>query len=102
MVCKDDYEVRHPQDFLRVQQEKISVPWARPYPEEDTFLFYCTLENSQGLSDIGVADCMRADTVFQGNLENPRISANFYPTIAGIAVSGISVSGMVHTQQPGV
>lgn len=37
MVCKEDYEVRHPQDFLRVQKEKIAVPWVRPYPATDTF-----------------------------------------------------------------
>jgi len=38
MVCSEDYEVRHPSDFLRVQKEKISVPWARPEPDEDTFI----------------------------------------------------------------
>jgi len=36
MVCSEDYELRHPQDFLRVQKERISVPWARPYPATDT------------------------------------------------------------------
>ena len=102
MVCKEDYEVRHPQDFLRVQEEKISVPWARPYPEEDTFLFYCTLENGQGLSDIGVADCMRADYVSPIQLETPGISANDYPAIAGVAIPGYSIAGLIHTQQPGV
>lgn len=30
MVCKSDYELRHPQDFLRVPKEKVSPPWARP------------------------------------------------------------------------
>ena len=102
MVCNEDYEVRHPQDFLRVQQEQISVPWARPKPEQDTFLFYCTLETSQGRADIGVADCARADIVSNVNLENPRISANDYPAIAGIAISGYSIAGLIHTQQPGV
>jgi hypothetical protein len=30
MVCKDDYETRHPQDLLRSRKEKGGVPWARP------------------------------------------------------------------------
>lgn len=31
------YELRHPQDFLRVPREDISVPWARPQGE-NTFV----------------------------------------------------------------
>ena len=38
MVCKEDWEMRHPQDFLRVQKEKIAVPFSRPYPAQDTFI----------------------------------------------------------------
>jgi hypothetical protein len=38
MVCSEDYELRHPSDFLRVQKERISVPWARPYPASDTYV----------------------------------------------------------------
>lgn len=38
MVCQEDWEQRHPQDLLRVQREQISVPWARPYPAEDTYI----------------------------------------------------------------
>lgn len=30
MVCASDWETRHPQDFLRVRKERISVPWTRP------------------------------------------------------------------------
>lgn len=30
MVCKDDYEVRHPSDLIRVPKEDTSVPWSRP------------------------------------------------------------------------
>jgi hypothetical protein len=38
IVCREDWEQRHPQDLLRVQREQISVPWSRPYPAEDTYL----------------------------------------------------------------
>lgn len=28
-VCEADFELRHPQDFLRVTPDRISVPWVR-------------------------------------------------------------------------
>ena len=61
MVCKEDYEVRHPQTFLRVQREKISVPWARPYPAEDTYLLVCYLWTQSCYADLATADCSKAD-----------------------------------------
>ena len=33
IVCPDDYETRHPQDFVVAKQDKISVPFQRPIPE---------------------------------------------------------------------
>lgn len=32
IVCEDDYEQRHPQDFVRTRQDKINVPFTRPIP----------------------------------------------------------------------
>lgn len=32
IVCPDDYEMRHSQDFVRARQDKISVPFTRPRP----------------------------------------------------------------------
>ena len=32
IVCPDDFEMRHPQDFVRARQDKISVPFTRPIP----------------------------------------------------------------------
>ena len=58
MVCKEDYEVRHPQDFLRVQREKIAVPWIRPYPAQDTFLpGICTVEGLTAIPGYMMAGC---------------------------------------------
>lgn len=59
-VCKEDFEVRHPLDFLRVRQENVSVPYVRPEPP-DQFIFLCTFKTSQGVADMGTADCARAD-----------------------------------------
>lgn len=33
-VCSCCYETRHPQDLLRVEPEKINVPWSRPEPAD--------------------------------------------------------------------
>ena len=34
IVCPNCYEQRHPQDFVRTKQDKISVPFSRPIPQE--------------------------------------------------------------------
>lgn len=38
LVCKNDYEHRHPQDFLKAKTDKISVPFSRPRPAVDSFV----------------------------------------------------------------
>lgn len=43
MVCRDDYEVRHPQDFLRGVRES-PIPWSRPEPA-DVFVPINTMGN---------------------------------------------------------
>ena len=44
IVCPDDYETRHPQDFVQAKQDKISVPFQRPIPtlifENVPYIFY--------------------------------------------------------------
>jgi len=32
IVCTDDYETRHPQDFVKAKTDKITVPFTRPIP----------------------------------------------------------------------
>lgn len=44
MVCREDWESRHPQTLLKVQREKIAVPFSRPYPATDTFIGTDVLE----------------------------------------------------------
>ncbi len=34
LVCEDDFELRHPQDFIKHKAEKISVPFSRPEPPD--------------------------------------------------------------------
>ena len=33
MVCREDFDPRHPQDFVRGVPDRQNVPWARPEPE---------------------------------------------------------------------
>ena len=74
IVCPDDYENRHPMDFLRARQERISVPFTSdtsfnefdgptypPYP-------FCTAPGSSGIAGWGVAGCMRAGLGFPNGL----------------------------------
>jgi len=32
IVCPDDFEYRHPQDFVKAHTDKITVPFQRPIP----------------------------------------------------------------------
>lgn len=32
IVCADDFEHRHPQDFVKAKTDKITVPFTRPIP----------------------------------------------------------------------
>ncbi len=71
LVCDEDWEPRHPQDFVRGIPEKSNI---LPFSFDNdgsytgsnlnTNLVYaaCTLANSVGVADIGVADCMVAGT----------------------------------------
>ena len=44
VVCEEDYETRHPQDFVRARQDKISVPFTRPRPVDIfTSISYTTI-----------------------------------------------------------
>lgn len=74
IVCEDDYENRHPMDFLRARQERISVPFTSdtsfnqfdgpdypPYP-------FCTAPGSSGVPSWAVSGCMRPGVGFPNML----------------------------------
>ena len=42
MVCREDFELRHMQDFVQTPIERIAPPWVRPEAEPDLFLPECT------------------------------------------------------------
>ena len=93
-VCKQDYETRHPQDFLRVQKEKISVPWSRPYSATDTYINTCDLWSSSPMADFGTADC----ATLGGNTNIALLISLFNPyAVADYAIAGRSIPGVLHT-----
>ena len=66
-VSPSDFEHRHPQDFVRARQDKISVPFTRPRPP-DVFVnvsyvdtgdtVYCTITGTQAIPSWGIPGCM--------------------------------------------
>jgi len=59
LVCHEDWEVDHPQKYLRVRETGTAVPIIRDEPT-DNFLLVCTIITNQGIAGLGVAGCMVA------------------------------------------
>jgi hypothetical protein len=104
MVCQEDYENRHPSDFLRVQKEKINVDFARPYPAQDTYVGYvCSVYELSG-ADKASADCARANSnILTGTFDEETnfIYEDDYAAIAGLAIAGWAIAGHVYSLSPG-
>ena len=96
IVCSDDYEVRHSQDFVRARQDKITIPFSRPIPP-NVFAFACTPYTSQGRADMGVADCARADYIAEPSEYCTIVGSTALTgyAVVGCAVSGKLISGMI-------
>lgn len=60
MVCKKDYETRHPMDFMKVKEDDVTPPWTRP-EATDNFTYVCYLWELSAYADLCTADCARAD-----------------------------------------
>ena len=58
-VCKDDFETRHPQDFIRIREEKIAPDWVRP-KETCTFIGENGLILTETLGDFLVTESSEA------------------------------------------
>lgn len=74
IVCPEDYEHRHPQDFIKTKADRITIPWSRPIGQE-VFIdvnyilpLECTPLTSTAEVDECVADCARADIKLMGDL----------------------------------
>ena len=75
LVCPEDFEHRHAQDFIKVRQDKITVPFLRPRPQ-DVFVavtytgdtLTCTPMSKFGISGIGISGCATSGKQLPGDL----------------------------------
>jgi hypothetical protein len=90
MVCEKDYEMRNPQDFLRISPEHVVPPWTRP-EGTDTFIpvtYVCSFEGSSSVAGIAIAGCSITGSTTPPFI--PGISAVAGRAIASRAVCGSS------------
>ena len=59
MTCSADWGLDHPQKFLRVREDRSSVPWVRDEPA-DQFKTICYLWDSSAFANLAVAGCAQA------------------------------------------
>lgn len=62
MVCDSDFEVDHPQKFLRVKEDKQTVPFVRKQAD-DTYRTVCYLWEVSSYADLASADCATVDNL---------------------------------------
>ena len=79
MVCPNDWEPRHPQDFLRAVPDRQAVPWSRPQTPDVFTGPMCPYPTSGGLADFGTADCAQADLALSLTLDVPQITSGTGP-----------------------
>lgn len=75
-VCKEDWETRHPQEFLRTPKDDQSVPWTRSEPSDTFVLPSCPNNGHIGKADIGTADCMLAE--FEGSVVDDTVPSGTF------------------------
>lgn len=94
MVCDKDFEHDHPQKFLRVKEDKVSVPWVRNRPADDFVSLMCDFWNSSPIAGFAAAGCAHAD----GNTSVERLIELYRPgtsSVAAIAIAGYSIAGVI-------
>jgi hypothetical protein len=109
MVCPTDYELRHPQDFLRVRPDNPSVPWSRP-EGEDVFINVCWLWDRSAYANLGTADCMQANftpmtfsSLWELKYGTPYPTTSYTSQRSGIpgyAIPGYAIPAVTYTGYP--
>lgn len=77
MVCPNDWEPRHPQDFLRAVPDRQAVPWSRP---ETPDVFVPTLWDRYINEAISVFEQMTFSSVYNRFIPSQGISQMLPPT----------------------
>ena len=94
IVCDGCFEQRHSQDFIRVRQDKITVPFQRPR-STDVFVEVCNLATQSAYVGLATADCAKADYTggysYSELLNTTYCSYTTKTGIAGIGYAGCMV-----------
>lgn len=62
IVCKDDWETRHPQTLIKINGETAVPAFIRSDPP-DVFVHFCDIQDSSSYADMATADCARAGNI---------------------------------------
>ncbi|SRR5260221_14211184 len=57
-VCRDDWEIRHPQELIRPIQDQNKLPWTRPEAIDTFITGICTPITRQAIPGLGTPGCM--------------------------------------------
>lgn len=85
IVCKDDFEQRHILDFIRVPEERNSVPYTAPEPSDQFIINICVFPRMVGMADIGVAGCAIAG-----------FEVTHFPHERTVPLAGLAVAGCTY------
>lgn len=71
MVCREDWETRHPQEMIRPVPDQNQLPWTRPqgtdqFIDVEATTGGCSVLGQLCQADFGSADCMIVDNVNGG------------------------------------
>jgi hypothetical protein len=64
MVCGGCFELRHPQEFIRVRPEKIAAPWVRPEGADITNTAACFLWDIHAYTGLAACGCAQVGKTF--------------------------------------
>jgi hypothetical protein len=62
-VCREHWEARHPQDFVKGIFDNMTVPWSQPEPSNVFSGDFCTPNGMTAISDYAIADCAISDYI---------------------------------------
>jgi hypothetical protein len=65
MVCDDDWEIRHPQDFVRGVADIQAPPWTRPEPADVFVSGACTTRSAIVGTGYNTIGCMIVGNVMK-------------------------------------
>lgn len=89
MTCEADFEHDHPQKYLKVREDKTSVPWVRNRPA-DVFVPVCTPDGRSAIPGLAIPGCVVPSYINAGNSLS---LAELHPGMS--AIPSIAIPGYV-------